>query len=755
MTGSRHGDEEQNVEIIAYTDRFSARPGEQVSFMVSTAQPSYDVAIIRHDHFFDTPNPDADLVIDADVNKSFPGREQSIAIGSYSIVQDDPILRLTGSFTIQTWICPSLPASGKEQGIVAKWNAITRTGYGFGIDEAGLLTAWVGNGHKTHLLKSPGAMIKDRWYAVSVRFDSATGELRLDWTMLRRIWLPEESFSAHAKVGSDALAEGEGALLIGASHFLPLADGRPGATACYNGKVDRVRIWGRALSDSEVTTVNGWGEPASIAELIAAWNPAKDIIGTSLPDEGPNELNGTNINQPTKAVCGANWDGTEVAFRLLPEHYGAIAYHEDDLEDCHWSVDFSYEIPAGMPSGLYAARMSAGKSIEYVPFYVRPAKGAPVSPVVYLAPTNTYLAYANERLFKASSLDSDFLEKTTTYTPSWTERETWIAAHPELGSSVYDLHPDGNGISYSTRLRPVVTMRPQFKLFINGCTRHFAADLYLLEWMEKKGFQYDVATDEDVHMEGLDSLSQYKVVVTGSHPEYWTTPMLNTLRDYLAGGGRVMYLGGNGFYWVTAIDSNRPYMVEVRRGINGTRAWTSHPGEIYLSLTGELGGLWRFRDLGPNRFVGIGFASEGWGGAEGYDQLPERDNPKAAFVFEGIAREETIGNFGLIMDGASGDEIDRYDLANGTPPETLRLATSEGHHTDYYQLVVEDTTMTLPGRGGREDPRVRADITLLEAPNGGAVFSVGSINWSGSLMTNDADNNVSKMTENVLRKFSE
>ena len=63
--------------------------------------------------------------------------------------------------------------------------------------------------------------------------------------------------------------------------------------------------------------------------------------------------------------------------------------------------------------------------------------------------------------------------------------------------------------------------------------------------------------------------------------------------------------------------------------------------------------------------------------------------------------------------------------------------------------------MVLPGHGGEDDLRVRSDITLLQAPNGGAVFSVGSINWSGSLLTNGGDNNVSRITGNVLRRFAQ
>jgi N,N-dimethylformamidase len=46
-------------------------------------------------------------------------------------------------------------------------------------------------------------------------------------------------------------------------------------------------------------------------------------------------------------------------------------------------------------------------------------------------------------------------------------------------------------------------------------------------------------------------------------------------------------------------------------------------------------------------------------------------------------------------------------------------------------------------------------MVYFETPNDGAVFSVGSISWSGSLSHNHYDNNVSRVTENVLRQFVE
>ena len=45
-------------------------------------------------------------------------------------------------------------------------------------------------------------------------------------------------------------------------------------------------------------------------------------------------------------------------------------------------------------------------------------------------------------------------------------------------------------------------------------------------------------------------------------------------------------------------------------------------------------------------------------------------------------------------------------------------------------------------------------MVYFETPNKGAVFSVGSIAWCGALSHNGYENNVSRITENVLRQFS-
>ena len=65
--------------------------------------------------------------------------------------------------------------------------------------------------------------------------------------------------------------------------------------------------------------------------------------------------------------------------------------------------------------------------------------------------------------------------------------------------------------------------------------------------------------------------------------------MLEGLEEYLGSGGRLMYLGGNGFYWGTALAESGT-LIELRRW-GGTRTWHAAPGEWHISLTGEPGGI--------------------------------------------------------------------------------------------------------------------------------------------------------------------
>ena len=120
--------------------------------------------------------------------------------------------------------------------------------------------------------------------------------------------------------------------------------------------------------------------------------------------------------------------------------------------------------------------------------------------------------------------------------------------------------------------------------------------------------------DEDLHREGVDALRPYRAVITGSHPEYSSERDARRLRELRHGGGNVMSMGGNGFYWVISYSAEKPWIMEVRRGENGVRAWQAAPGETTHSTTGEKGGIWRNRGRPPQKLFGTGFTSEGYAG---------------------------------------------------------------------------------------------------------------------------------------------
>src|SRR5262249_31579992 len=104
-------------------------------------------------------------------------------------------------------------------------------------------------------------------------------------------------------------------------------------------------------------------------------------------------------------------------------------------------------------------------------------------------------------------------------------------------------------------------------------------------------------------------------------------------------------------------------------------------------------------------------------------------------------------------EGGGGEESDRVDYALGSPPHTLILAQSYGH-SDAYQHVVEEVNTSDSRQGGTVNKLVHADLAYLEYPNGGAGFSTGAIAWCASLSYNNYTNNVSRITENVVRRFA-
>jgi N,N-dimethylformamidase len=744
------------IAITGYTDKVSVAPGEDIEFKVSVDNAtSAQVEIVRIIHGDEHPDGPGFIeeTVSADCNGEHSVAKQFVNVGN-AVIVDDPSdkLNLSGPFTLWAYVFPTTPDKGRQV-IMGKFALHETAGYALGIDGNSRLAFWVGDGSDTDEIVSPVPLVHHTWYFVAVSYDPRSGNTHMIQQAvvnpyngrLGRV-APFDHFSLVDQKLRVKPATATSPFMWGAAQNFAAVRGLFREFP-YNGKIDRAGVIGAALDTTELKDLAT--DPMAAAGAIAAWDTTAgygpDGIDDVVRDVSGSGLNGTGVQRPVRAMTGYNWSGRHDDWRVAPGEYGGIAFHDDAVMDCDWETTFSWRIPKGQRSGAYAARVTIDDAEDHIPFFVRPVKAT--APILFLMPTNSYLAYANEMVVHHVPVGQAILSHPAVLT----EAEADYYQDPRFGRSTYDHHTDGAGVCFTSWKRPILNMRPKWRSSAIGTVWQFPRDLSLIGWLEKKGYSYDVATDHDLERDGLDLLKQYSVVLTGSHPEYWSEQSLNNLEEYVAEGGRLMYLGGNGFYWVISYRDGEPELMEVRKGEAGMRAWQAEPGEYYHQTSAERGGIWRNRARPPQKLTGVGFTTQGFDECHPYRRMPDSYHKSVAWIFDGV-EGEVFGDFGLALGGAAGLETERYDLELGTPPHTKLLASSTSW-SDNYASVHEDIMFNHPGTLGTQSPTVRADMTYFTTANDGAVFSTGSIAWISALPCFDFDNNCSQIMANVLDAF--
>lgn len=237
------------------------------------------------------------------------------------------------------------------------------------------------------------------------------------------------------------------------------------------------------------------------------------------------------------------------------------------------------------------------------------------------------------------------------------------------------------------------------------------AEWRLLGWLEREGFGYDFYAETQLN-EGLLDLDRYRVLILSTHPEYWTRRMYEQVRDWVyERGGRLAYLGGNGINCeVEFLDSSTIVVHNVDWDLRKDKF------ESRFHLRGE----------SSARLLGTATTMAGYETGAPYRVL---DSKHWAFSGTGLANGDLFGHASLdqrAVGGASGHETDK--LTPSAPPRASLLAKG-----------------TNPDDGG-------ADMIYYETASRGAVFSVGSISYTCSIIVDDT---VSTLTANVLRRFLE
>jgi len=741
---------------MAYSDRITYRQGESVELKASGDGP-VEVDVVRLLHPPDDPTWSTPCFRPVSTIASQHVRlaPQETFGGSY-LTAAVPLP--TGSAVAGScYVLPTRVHSGQVQGL---WSWQQADGAGSAAvaltaDAALVLRYEAGSGTE-HELRSPVPLVEGRWQVVSWSLDPSTGTLALAQRLVAPAPGGLGAWSGSLSTGPLpplALA----GVLVGAARLrgLPVASslpGSPSASTSFNGKIDAPVLVSAAL-DEQALAATSPEELRAQGPLVAAWDLSQEQSTSRVVDVGGGGRDGLLVNSPARAMTGVHWRAEEQSWTHAPEQYSAVHFHDDDLDDARWSVAAVVELPGDLATGVYGIRVrpsgsAADEDPELVTVVVVPRAPDAAVQTLLVLPTYTYIAYAN---LLGNGDDTDYvkagLAEGDVAAHAGMER---LAGFPVIGGSLYDVHSDGSGRCYSSPRRPVLNLRLDWKSSRRDAYRHMAADLYLVEWLESLGIPYHVTTDHVLHELGDAALAGYSTVLTGSHPEYVSRAMLDALQTHLDRGGSLLYLGGNGFYWVTTESTDVTEMLEVRRGFAGTRTWTGAAGENHHSMTGELGGLWRHRGLPPNGLVGVGFAAQGAdGGAAGYRRAADARSGPASFLFDGVDAE-VFGTTGFDMGGAAGDEVDRFDVAAGSAPWGTVVASSL-ELSKFYKLAIEDLQITRENVGGDHEPDVRSDLVLTEQAGGGFVFAVGSISWVQAMAVGEFDNEVAQITENALR----
>lgn len=361
---------------------------------------------------------------------------------------------------------------------------------------------------------------------------------------------------------------------------------------------------------------------------------------------------------------------------------------------------------APVESGLYYFHASTERGSQFgFPWIVAPAK--PSAPIAVLASNITWNAYNNfggrSNYINAAGLPStptvNARQDLKRYTD--TSYQTWSADdYPPLS---FDRPEPWNHVPFDEQITGPIESR-------NGCALA-PVEWRLLGWLEREGFGYDLYAEPQLNSGVLD-LDAYRVLILNCHPEYWTTQMYHRVKSWVHGGGRLMYLGGNGINCAVDLIDERAMIVR--------------NGRIKSLWQEGIGAESRFaRDCESEaNLLGVVFDPRGIMTGAPYQVI---DGKHWAFDGTGLSTGDRFGVQSLHMrcpGGASGHETDKRSASSPAGVKLLAKGTN-------------------PNDGG-------AEMVIDETAGKGRVFSAGSICYPASLIV---DEPLSRVTANVLRRF--
>ena len=677
--------------------------------MVSSAHPSYRAELVRLVHGDDNPDgPGLKMeVVPSALDGEYAGRVQQLRTGSYARM---PPLELGSELELDVWVCPTTPGRG-EQAILAHGDLALV------LDADGAPGLRLGD----EIVSTGVPLLAWEWYHVKASFGSGGARITQ---------LPARAFALAGRADVQRALDARSAPTQAAVTIGARVDGSR-AWAHFNGRIEEPRI-------------------SSAGVVVAHWDLSRDIPTRRVSDVSGNGHDGELVNLPMRAVTGRRWRGTGSPGWMLRRSTARST-----------STTTTWRTPVGSPTSASRSRRTyraastrraseRGGDEEYLPFLVRPPRGRATADVA-LPRSDAQLSGLRERaLFVVARLHKwapgNVLERLT-------ERDRYMQEHRLL--SLYDFHSDGTGTCYSSFRRPLLSLRPGYDMPLISAPHQFNADLHLLDWLEAEGLRRATSSPTTT----CTTKAPRSCAATAS----WSpgAPGVLDRADARRAPGlprrrRATHVPRRQRLLLGDVDPSRRAARDrvparavglatvefaARRGLPRRHGRVRRP----VARTGAARRSGSSASASPRR------ASDA---SRPYRRLPDSFDARAAWIFEGVGDDEPIGDFGLVMGGAGGRRDRPRRPGAGHAAARARRSRAPTATPTCTPAQMDDTLFHQLTEGGSDEPaRPRRHGLLRDAERRSGVRPGLDLVVRQPLARNGYENNVSRITENVLRRF--
>ena len=254
-------------------------------------------------------------------------------------------------------------------------------------------------------------------------------------------------------------------------------------------------------------------------------------------------------------------------------------------------------------------------------------------------------------------------------------------------------------------------------------------EIPFIDWLEEENIQVDYCSSLDLHEESFD-LSNYNLLLSVGHDEYWSKEMRSKVEEFIRNGGNVAFFSGNTCYrQIRYHDQNRTMVFykysddDPLKDVDNDRvtvAWSQPPvnyPENHLTGVSWINGFFAFSN---DKYYEIHFP--------------------AHWVFDQV-QGNRLGE-GLDLFSYEGDAA-HFSAKEGYP----RVTGNDGSPLTFTVLASADLREIRP-------PHKPGVATMGIYYRNGSVFNAATTNWAEQLVkSNEEAKQIKQVTKNVILRL--